>query len=186
MASAWSVSARLWAPWHGLGECFARARANPTKAGLAGQVNALVSQHGHDARGWHRGKARLVGHSQELRTLVWRQGMAGHGAQHGQRPAIARCEPRVGLPTLQGAQINASDLACRAQPGAISVGNLNVLGHGLAIFEDDHSPSPLLKIASSFFDSTIKAAVSASAVFLRSRSRSSSLNRPGFRGGSNL
>jgi hypothetical protein len=48
---------------------------------------------------------------------------------------------------------------------------------GLAIFEADHSSSPLLKIAATFFDSTSRAAVSASARSLRSRSRSSSLMR---------
>jgi len=31
---------------------------------------------------------------------------------------------------------------------------VNVMGQGLAILEGDHSPSPLLKIAATFFDST--------------------------------
>ena len=47
----------------------------------------------------------------------------------------------------------------------------------LAIFEADHSSSPLLKIAATFFDSTSSAAVSASARSLRCSSRSSSLMR---------
>ena len=108
--------------------------------------------------------------------LVWRQRMARHGS-HSQRPAIARSEPRMGLPTLQGAQIDAGDVTRRAQARTIGVGDANVEGHDLAIFEGDHSSSPLLKIASSFFDSTSRAAVSARAAFLRRRSRSSSLMR---------
>ena len=50
-------------------------------------------------------------------------------------------------------------------------------GQCLAIFEADHSPSPLLKIAATFFDRTSRAAVSASTRSLRSSSRSSSLIR---------
>ena len=149
---------------------------HPAEAGLASQVHAFVGQHGYDARRRHTGKAWQVGHRQELRTLIWRQGVAELGA-HGLRPAIARCEPCMSLPTLQGAQINAGDLTCWTQPRTVGAGNLDVLGHGVAIFEGDHSSSPLWKIASSFFDSTSKAAVSARAAFLRRRSRSSSLMR---------
>jgi hypothetical protein len=41
------------------------------EAGLAGQVDPLVGEHGHDARRGHAGKARLVGHAQHLCTLGW-------------------------------------------------------------------------------------------------------------------
>ena len=61
--------------------------------------------------------------------------------------------PGMGLPALQSRSVDVSDL--------------DVLGHGLAIFEDDHLSSPFWKITSSFFGNTNKAAVSASAAFLR-------------------
>src|SRR3990167_2354234 len=83
----------------------------------------------------------------------------------------------AGLPALQRARINAGDLTGGLQPCAGRTRSLDVLGQGLAIFEADHSSSPLLKIAATFFDSTRRAAVSASARSLRSRSRSSSLIR---------
>src|SRR5471032_606280 len=51
------------------------------------------------------------------------------------------------------------------------------MGQRLAIFEVDHSSSPVLKIAATFFDSTSSAAVSANARSLRRSSRSSSLMR---------
>ena len=35
---------------------------DPAEAGLAGQVGALVGQHGDDARGRQGGEVRLVGH----------------------------------------------------------------------------------------------------------------------------
>ena len=96
---------------------------------------------------------------------------------HGLRPAIARYQPFVGLPALQGAHVDAGDLAGQVQPGSGVVGRVNVLGQAAAIFEADHSSSPLRKIASTFFDSTSNAAVSASARSLRSNSRSNSLMR---------
>jgi hypothetical protein len=34
-------------------------------ARLDTQVNAFICQHMHDARRWHRGEARLVGHGQQ-------------------------------------------------------------------------------------------------------------------------
>ena len=58
-----------------------------------------------------------------------------------------------------------------------AVGRIDVVGQSAAIFEGDHSSSPLRKIASTFFDSTSNAAVSAKARSLRSSSRSSSLMR---------
>ena len=94
--------------------------------------------------------------------------MAGQRA-HRVRPAIARCETIVDLPALQGAQVDAGDLAGQVQPRAGGMGGADVLGQGLAIFEADHSSSPLLKIACTFFDSTSSAAVSASARSLRSK-----------------
>ena len=66
------------------------------------------------------------------------------------RPAIARGEALPGLPALQGARIDAGDLAGRLQARSSGVGRVDVLGQGLAIFEADHSSSPLLKIAPTF------------------------------------
>jgi hypothetical protein len=51
---------------------------------------------------------------------------------------------------------------------------LDVLSDQLAILPGNHSSSPGWKIASSFFDSISNAVVSATALFLRRRSRSSS------------
>jgi len=144
--------------------------------GFAGQIDAFIGKHGHDACRWHGSKARLVGHGKQVRTLGIRQGM-GRWRAHGLRPEIAVDEAISRLPALEGAQIDAGNLAGRLEPGAGGVRHINVSGQGLAIFEADHSPSPLLKIAATFFDRTSSAAVSARARSLRSSSRSSSLMR---------
>jgi hypothetical protein len=67
------------------------------------------------------------------------------------RPAIAFCKPILRLPALQRAHINSGQLAGLAQARAIAVRHINHLGHVAAIFQSDHSSSPLGKIASSFF-----------------------------------
>ncbi len=72
------------------------------QAGLTAQVHAFVGQHGNDARWRHGGEARLVGHIQQSRAFLLAQCVTGRGT-HRQRPAIALCEARVGLPALQGA-----------------------------------------------------------------------------------
>ena len=46
-----------------------------------------------------------------------------------------------------------SDL--RLQPRSCRVSHIDVSGQGLAIFEADHSPSPLLKIACTFLRNTL-------------------------------
>jgi hypothetical protein len=120
------------------------------EGGFAGEVDALVGQHGHDARGWHGGKAWLVGHGKHPRTLGLGEGMAGPRA-HGLRPTVAADETISGLPALEGTQIDAGNLAGRLQPCAGGMCHINVSGQRLAIFEADHSPSPLLKIAATFF-----------------------------------
>jgi hypothetical protein len=53
----------------------------------------------------------------------------------------------AGLPTLQGACLDAGGLAGQTQPCAGGVRHIDVSGQRLAIFEADHSSSPLLKIA---------------------------------------
>ena len=156
----------------GLSVCLQHA----AEGGFAGQVDALVGQHGHDACWRHGGKAGFVGDGQHMRTLRFGEGMARYRAGRLQS-AIALDEAIGGLPALEGAQVDAGNLAGRLEPGAGSMCAVNVSGQGLAIFEADHSPSPLLKIAATFFDSTSSAAVSARALSLRSSSRSSSLMR---------
>src|SRR3989338_4189111 len=146
------------------------------EGGFAGQVDAFVGQHGHDARRWHGSKARLVGHGKHSCALSLAQGVAGCRS-HGLRSPIATDKAVRSLPALQGAHLNAGDSAGRLKTCACGMCNTNISGQRLAIFEADHSASPLLKIAATFFDSTSSAAVSAKARSLRSSSRSSSLMR---------
>jgi hypothetical protein len=96
-------------------------------------------------------EARLVGHGKQLCVLVRTHINAWLGMGRtacGVRPAIARCEPFVGL--RQRAQLDAGDLARRAQPRAGGMSNFDVSGKRAAIFEADHSSSPLLKVAATF------------------------------------
>jgi hypothetical protein len=62
---------------------------------------------------------------------------------------------------LQRAHVDARFAAGLAEPRARAVRDLDVLGPDGAVFEADHSASPLslLKTASSFRDSTSSAAV---------------------------
>src|SRR5690606_25761456 len=110
-----------------------------------------------------------IGYGQHLLTLLRRQGMAGHGAR-GRRALVAGLQPFTGLPALQRAHIDACDPAGDSQARTGAMGRVDALGYLAAIFQEDHSSSPLGKIASSFFDSTSSAAVSASALSLRRRS----------------
>ena len=71
----------------GLPVCFQHS----ADTGFAGQVNALIGQHGDDTRRRYRGIARLVGDRQYVRAL-------------GQRPAIAADEAINGFPELQVTQ----------------------------------------------------------------------------------
>jgi hypothetical protein len=63
------------------------------------------------------------------------------------RPAIACRGPFAGLPALQRAQLDAGDAAGRAQARSGTMCRIDVSGQGLAIFEADHSSSPLMKVA---------------------------------------
>lgn len=85
---------------------------------------------------------------------------------HGVRPAIAADEICNGLPALQRAQVDAGGLSGGLQARTGGVRGVDVSGLRLAIFEADHSPSPLLKIAATFFDRTSEAAISANAFSL--------------------
>ena len=114
-----------------------------------------------------------------------RQSVRRHGTI-GVRPTIAACQT---VAAFQRCSVRAS-MPARAQAGAsrasVGAGLRDVTHQGLAVFQAGHSSSPSWKTAESFFDSTSKAAVSASALSLRCSSRSSSLTRrrscSGFRG----
>jgi len=104
-----------------------------------------------------------------------------HGQNHGigmDRIAITSGGVNALMLAFQ-ALVDAGDLTL-FQPRAGPLGRFNVLGQRLAIFEPDHSSSPLslLKIAETFFDNTSNAAVSARALSLRRNSRSSILDAP--------
>ena len=90
---------------------------------------------------------------------------------------IAAHETVTGLPALERAHIDAGEFTGPLEPRTGGMGLLDVADHDLAIFQADHSSAPSPKTAESFFESTSKAAVSASALSLRFTSRSSSLMR---------
>ncbi len=146
------------------------------EGGLAADIHAFVGQHRHDACRGHLGKAWLVGQAQHLPALSWAERMAGTGRSASGRPSpdtspsqpFQRCRVRTSMPAVSQGPV---------QPRAGRVRRVDVSGQALAIFEADHSSSPLLKIAATFFDSTRSAAVSAKARSLRRSSRSSSLMR---------
>src|SRR6476620_4782222 len=122
------------------------------------------------------GKARLVGEFDHTRPLGLAQGVLRPGPG-GLGPAVSPDLAIVIAPTLKGAQVDAGQAAGRGQPGA-SGASLSDGGHqGLAVLPAGHSPAPSWKTACSFFLSTSKAAVSASALSLRCNSRSSSFTR---------
>ena len=88
---------------------------HPVKARLAGQVPALVGQVRDDARRRFVGKARLIGHAQQLGALGLAQGAcAGLGrSASGRRsplrrpsPARQRCSVRASSPTISQALCN--------------------------------------------------------------------------------
>ena len=92
-------------------------------------------------------------------------------------PAVSPDLAMVIAPALKGAQVDAGQAAGRGQPGP-SGASLSDGGHqDLAVLPAGHSPSPSRKTACSFFPSTSKAAVSASALSFLCSSRSSSLTR---------
>lgn len=65
-------------------------------------------------------------------------------------PSVAVDEAPAGSRRLQGAGVNACGVARGAQLRASALGDPDVVGQTLAIFEVDHSPSALLKIAATF------------------------------------
>ena len=146
------------------------------EAGLAGDKGALVSQGRDDARGRGLGEAGFIRHLDDAGPLGCGERVRRCGTI-GVRSTIAAREAIVRLPTLRRARVDAGQGTSRGEPGAASAGVLDGVQQGVAIFQAGHASSPLRKIAESFFESTSKAAVSANALSLRLRSRSSCLIR---------
>jgi hypothetical protein len=117
---------------------------------LTGQVDPLFGQRRNDPRRRHVREPRLVGHAQQPRTIFGAQCVCRRRAHVDAGERARPIQPRSGLMRLS-----------------------DVLGQGPAIFESDHSSSPLWMIASSHFDSTSSVAASASALSLRHSSHSS-------------
>ncbi|MBK7848708.1 MAG: hypothetical protein IPJ73_17130 [Zoogloea sp.] len=74
----------------------------------------------------------------------------GRDRAHCLRPTITADKAFASLPALQRAQVDAGHLAGGLQARACRLRNMDISGQCLAIFEADHSPSPLLKIAATF------------------------------------
>src|SRR3954452_5256445 len=146
------------------------------KAGLAGEVDALIGQCRDDPCRRHVGKARLVGDGDDARPFGGAQRVRRNRA-NGVWPAISPGQAFAGLPALEGPDINVGHGTNYAEPRAGGAGRANRGRQGLAVFQAGHASSPSRKTAESFFANTSKAAVSASALSLRCNSRSSSFTR---------
>ena len=172
---AWSAAARLGASWRGDRGALACPSSRSTRLkvdSLARYTPSSASMGTMRAGGTaaKRGSLATAQRAQRAR-LAQAHGSGASGAAACGLPSPAvrpSCKPS-----------SAAGCACRCRrsrrPDAAARrwhARADVLGQGLAILEADHSSSPLLKIACTFFDSTSSAAVSASARSLRSNSRS--------------
>src|ERR1700722_8484514 len=146
------------------------------EAGLAGDVDPLIGQCWNDPRRRGVGKARFVGHRDDACLLGPAQGMRWSRTLRVQ-PAITARHVIIALPASQRADIDAGQSTGWGQPRAFPTGLRDVTDQDLAVFQAGHASSPSWKTAASFFDSTSKAAVSASALSLRCSCRSNSLTR---------
>src|SRR5271166_1137235 len=146
------------------------------KAGLAGEVDPLVGQRRNDPRRRRLGEARFVGDLDDPGPLGLAQRVRRHRTIGGRTP-ITQPQTVTGLPAPQRAGVDAAQGTGRGEPGSVRTGLFNVTHQGLAVFQAGHASSPSWKTADSFFASTSKAAISASALSLRWSSRSSSLTR---------
>src|SRR5579862_6153061 len=146
------------------------------EAGFAGDVSPFIRQHGDDPRRWQLGKSRLIGNLHNPLALVSTEGM-GRYRPHGMWTPVPTPQA-FAYPALQGTNVDPGEFASGRQSSTLALRLDNALCDHLAIFHECHSSSSLRwKIACSCFDSTNNAAVSASALSLRRRSRSSSLIR---------
>src|SRR5271165_774692 len=144
------------------------------KAGLAGEVDALVGQSRNDPRRRRRGEARFVGDRDDPGPLGLAQRLRRHRTI-GVWPPITLPQTVTGMPAPQRAGVDAGQGTGRGEPGSVRTGLFNVTHQGLAVFQAGHASSPSWKTADNFFASTSKAAVSARALSLRWSSRSNSL-----------
>jgi hypothetical protein len=142
------------------------------EARFAGDIGAFVRQHRNDPGGWGLGEARFVRHRDDPGAFFTGQRMRRHGPD-SIGPPVAKDRAIVLSPPLDGAQVDPGQHACLNLPGAIGPRGIDLLDQGLAIFQPGRASSPSWKIAWSFFDSTSKAAGSASALSFRRSSRSS-------------
>src|SRR4051794_2502136 len=149
---------------------------HPMEAGFAGDIDAFIGQHRYDPCGRRLGEARLVRDFDDARPFFFCQSVRWRWPDRV-RPPIAACQTIVLSPALESAWIDPRQSAGGSLPRAAGAGLSNLVNQDLAIFQAGHASSPSWKIAWSFFDSTSKAAVSASALSLRCSSRSSSLFR---------
>src|SRR5882757_6609982 len=143
------------------------------ETGFAGDIDTLVSQHRNDPGGRGLGETCLVRHHDDPCPLFFRQSMGRRWSDSVGTPVAACLFP----PALDGARINSRQSAGGCLPGTAGASLADLTNQDLAIFRAGHASSPSWKIAESFFESTSKAAVSASALSLRCSSRSSSLIR---------
>src|SRR6185437_7206581 len=145
------------------------------EAGLAGNVGPFIRQQWHDPRRRQLGKAGFVGDLYDLLTFRGAERVC-RGWPCSTGTAVAAVQPLM-LPALKRAGIDAGYLTGGTESRSLATSLLDPPCASLAIFQRGHSSSSRCKIASSFFDSTNNAVVSASALSLRRRSRSSSLMR---------
>src|ERR1019366_5206594 len=149
---------------------------HPVKAGLAAEIKTLVRQRRNDPGRRGVGEARLIRHRDDLRPFRLGQRMGWRWPDRV-RPPVATGQAFVLPLALNRARVEPGERARRRLPRATVPGLFDLPRQGLAIFQAGHASAPSWKIAESFFDSTSKAAVSANALSLRFRSRSSSLMR---------
>jgi hypothetical protein len=146
------------------------------EARLAGKIDAFISEHRHDPSRWHISKSRLVGYFDDPSPFSFAQGVRWPSAD-GIRAVIAVRQTIASLPALQRASIDAGRSTGGTDPGTFTASLLDVTHQDLAVFQTGHASSSVRKTADSFFASTSKAAVSASALSLRWSSRSNSFTR---------
>jgi hypothetical protein len=147
----WVVGGReAAAPWRGPGESFARFAQKAVEGRFAGQIDAFVGQHRHDAR--RRQSAKRA----SLATCSTTPLRLGEGMRRPRAQGFGLRSPREALltfPALQRTQRDAGHLAGRIKTRPGVLGHFDVPDFHPAIFQADHASSSLSfgKIASSFF-----------------------------------
>jgi hypothetical protein len=146
-----------------------QSRVAPLEAGFAGDIDAFVGQHRNDPGGRGLGDSAKRG-SFAISTMRLRSSSV-RACDGADRIASGRWSPRVRPSFFRQAGWCADQRPPKYRraplPGTVGAGLGDLVNQGLAIFQAGHASSPSWKIAWSFFDSTSKAAVSASALSLR-------------------